>query len=155
MTSDSDVLLASLDAEVAVRAVMVDYMAACDAHDADAVAVLFHDDATWSSTRDSAVLRGREEIRDTYRVACARLTFCVHYLTNEHIKINGDSAFAKWSYFEPATNRGNLAVWTAGRYDHEFVRQGERWYFLHFQIEPILAAPYELGWGSVRQVDLP
>jgi uncharacterized protein (TIGR02246 family) len=146
-------LAADLDAEVAVRRVMVAYMRACDNHDADAVAELFHPDAVWIGTGEQ--LEGREEVRSTYRVACARLTFCVHYLTNEWIRVDGDTALARWCYFEPATNRGDLAVWTAGRYDHELIRCDGTWMFWRFGIRPVLASPYDQGWGETPQVELP
>jgi len=149
--------LERLDAEVAVRRVMVAYMAACDAHDADAVAVLFHEDALWESTRPDAPppLVGRDAIRAEYAEACARLTFCVHYLTNERIRVEGDRAEARWSYFEPATNRGSLAVWTAGRYEHTLTRRDGVWRFAHFRIAAQLAAPYETGWSPEPRVPLP
>jgi uncharacterized protein (TIGR02246 family) len=148
--------LADLDAEVAIRALMVAYMAACDAHDADAVAELFAPDAVWSSMRPGSgpSLIGREQIRHTYAIDCARLTFCVHYLTNERITVVGDHAAAAWTYFEPATNRGELAVWTAGRYEHELTRLGNTWRFSVFRIGSVLAAPYQRGWVPDHAVTL-
>lgn len=147
----------TLDAEAAVRRVMTAYMAACDAHDADAVADLFHDDATWLSLNPGAgdVLNGPEEVRAEYAIACARLTFCVHFLTNEQIDVDGDHARARWSYFEPATNRGDLAVWTAGRYDHDLERRDGVWKFSTFRIMSALAAPYGAGWVPDHQIRLP
>lgn len=147
----------TLDAEVAVRKVMTAYMAACDAHDADAVAELFHEDAVWASLVPGAgpPLHGREAVRAEYAVACARLTFCVHYLTNERIRVDGDRAEAGWSYFEPATNRGTLAVWTAGRYRHVLTRRDGVWNFAEFRIHGVLAAPYDVGWVPNPKVPLP
>ena len=151
------ITLDDLDAEVAIRALMVAYMAACDDHDADAVAELFAEDAVWSSLRPGAEppLLGREEVRRTYAVDCARLTFCVHYLTNERISVSGDRATAAWTYFEPATNRGDLAVWTAGRYEHELARHGGIWRFTSFCIGSVLAAPYRQGWVPDHAIALP
>lgn len=149
-------VLEGLDAEVAVRGVMVAYMAACDAHDADAVAELFHDDALWVSyVKGGTTLYGREAVRQDYAQACARLTFCVHYLTNERVVIDGDRATAGWSYFEPATNRGDLAVWTAGRYRHVLTRREGIWRFAEFGIHACLAAPYDTGWIPDPKVPLP
>lgn len=145
-----------LDAEVAVRAVMTAYMQACDGHDADAVAELFAIDADWVSLLpDGEVLHGREAVRESYAVACARLSFCVHFLTNERIAVDGDRARAAWSYFEPATNRGELAVWTAGRYDHDLIRVDGVWRFATFRIGSALAAPFADGWVPDHKVPLP
>ncbi|MCU1453685.1 MAG: hypothetical protein JWN46_1831 [Acidimicrobiales bacterium] len=145
-----------LDAEVAIRAVMVAYMAACDAHDADAVAELFEEDARWESLRPGTTpLDGREEVRRTYAVDCARLTFCVHHLSNERITVDGDRAVAGWTYFEPATNRGDLAVWTAGRYRHELRRRDGVWRFTVFRVGGVLAAPFATGWVPEHLVPLP
>jgi uncharacterized protein (TIGR02246 family) len=145
-----------LDAEVAIRTVMVAYMAACDVHDPDAVACLFREDAHFESLRADppAPLEGREQIRAAYAVDTARLTFCVHYLTNEHIEVSRDHATARWSYFEPAVNRGSLAVWTAGRYEIELVREDRRWQFARFAISSQLAAPYAIGWVPNQMVPL-
>jgi uncharacterized protein (TIGR02246 family) len=145
-----------LDADAAIRAVMVAYMAACDAHDADAVAVLFEEDGRWESLRRGGeALHGREAVRATYAVDCARLSFCVHYLTNERITVTGDTATAAWSYFEPATNRHDLAVWTAGRYEHE-LRRGDvgTWRFNTFRVGGALAAPFAQGWVPDPMVPL-
>lgn len=149
--------LSDLDAEAAVRRVMVAYMAACDAHDADAVAELFHEDAIWEPLLPGTgePLLGREAVRAEYAVACARLTFCVHYLTNERIRVQGDRATAGWSYLEPATNRGDLAVWTAGRYRHVFTRRDGVWKFAEFRITGVLAAPFDQGWVPEHKVPLP
>lgn len=146
---------ADLDAEVAIRSLMVSYMRACDDHDANAVAELFHDEAVWESARSGDRLVGRGAIRAAYAADCARLTFCVHYLTNEWIHIDATRAKARWCYFEPAVNRGELAVWTAGRYDLELARHGDRWGFTSFYISPVLAAPQQDGWGTVPVVALP
>ncbi|MCU1497176.1 MAG: hypothetical protein JWM47_1129 [Acidimicrobiales bacterium] len=150
--------LTALDAEVAARAVMVAYMAACDAHDADAVADLFHHDAVWIGTeggRETARLRGREAVRAEYRTACARLTFCVHHLTNEELVVDDHGVEGRWCYLEPATNRGQLAVWTAGRYHHRFTEVDGVWRIASFTIETLVQAPYAEGWGRVAVVVLP
>jgi len=156
MTAPS--VLEALDAEVAVRRVMVAYMAACDAHDADAVAELFWPDAEAIGTRDGEEqwrCSGREAVRADWAEACARLTFCVHHLTNEEITVAGSSAEGRWCYFEPATNRGTLAAWTAGRYHHTLTERDGEWRFSTFRIETMLQAPYDLGWVGDPIVELP
>jgi uncharacterized protein (TIGR02246 family) len=149
--------LADLDAEAAVRRVMVAYMAACDAHDADAVAELMHEDVVFRPLLPDAEpsLIGREAVRADYAVACARLTWCVHHLTNERIRVDGDRAEAGWSYFEPVVNRGDLAAWTAGRYRHVLERRDGVWKFAEFRILGVLAAPYDTGWVPEHKVPLP
>jgi hypothetical protein len=150
-------LLRELDAEVAVRSVMVAYMAACDVHDPDRVAELFELDGRLESPGPDGteVLLGREAIRKSYAFDTARLTFCVHFLTNERIVTNGDRANGQWSYFEPATNRASLAVWTGGRYSVDFTRAGGTWRFSVFRIHGVLTAPYEQGWVPESKVALP
>ncbi len=146
-----------LDAEVAVRQVMVAYMDACDRHDPNAVAELFTEDAVWEDpAADPAdALHGRAAIWSDYAAATTRLTFCVHYLTNERIAVEGDRARARWSYFEPAVNRGTLAVWTAGRYTIDLRKVEDRWFFSHFRLSAQLAAPYATGWVPEKKVALP
>jgi uncharacterized protein (TIGR02246 family) len=145
-----------LDAEVAIRQVMTAYMDACDRHDPEDVVALFTEDAVWEDPADpSATLLGLEAIRSSYAEATTRLTFCVHYLTNERIAVEGDRAVAQWSYFEPAINRGTVAVWTAGRYSIDFRKVHNRWYFSRFRLSAQLAAPYADGWIPEPKVVLP
>lgn len=152
-------VLERLDAEVAVRDVMVAYMAACDAHDADAVADLFWPDATAEGQRDGErtfLLEGREAVRADWAEACARLSFCTHHLTNEELVVRDATiAEGRWCYFEPATNRGTLAAWTAGRYHHVLTARHGVWRFASFTIETLLQAPYGAGWDRVPIVNLP
>ncbi|MDY7105613.1 MAG: nuclear transport factor 2 family protein [Actinomycetota bacterium] len=148
-------VLSTLDAEAAVRRVMVAYMAACDAHDADAVAELFHPDAVFVSlSSDTPPTHGREAVRADYAVACARLSFCAHYLTDERIEIDGDTARAQWAYLEPATVRHTTQMWTAGRYDHVLTRRDGVWKFAQFRIGAVLGAPYEGGWVPEHRVEV-
>lgn len=147
-------VLAAIDP---IRAVHTEYMAACDAHAPDRVAPLFVPDARWETVDGSEVLNGVDEIHTTYQRDCTRLTFCIHFLGNEQIVVapDGTSARAAWTYFEPATNRGDLAVWTAGRYELDLVRTDEGWRYRHFRIEPRLAARYGEGWTPNPLVPLP
>jgi len=148
--------LSELDAEVAVRSVMVAYMAACDAHDAGRVAELFDPGGRLESPAPDGmtVLQGREAVRQSYAFDTARLTFCVHFLTNERIVTNGDRANGQWSYFEPATNRASLAVWTGGRYDIDFARADGTWRFAVFRIHGVLTAPFDQGWVPTPRIAL-
>lgn len=66
------------------------------------------------------------------------------------VDVDAGRAAAGFSYFEPATNRGELAVWTAGRYELELVATPDGWRYRNFRIEPRLAAPYDEGWATHR-----
>ena len=114
-------------------------------------------DAEAIGTRDGVEqwrCSGREEVRADWADACARLTFCIHHLTNEEISVAGPTAEGRWCYFEPATNRGTLAAWTAGRYHHTLTERDGEWRFSTFRIETLLQAPYDLGWVPDPIVEL-
>ena len=107
-----------------------------------------------------ALLRGRIEVLEAesairrlqaaYMEACDknRLPFAAHYLTNEQIWVNGDTARAKWMFLEPAVHAGLGAILIAGRYDNDFVSIDGRWYIRHLRCGDIFVASYRDGWAG-------
>src|SRR6266568_3158555 len=74
-----------------------------------------------------------------------RLPFSVHFLTNESITIDGDTAVGTWRYLQSTVYKGQ-AVWIAGRYHNDFVRVEGQWKFQHVRIDAMFVTPYEDGW---------
>ena len=85
----------------------------------------------------------------------SRLTFTVHYLTNESIEVTGERAAGSWKLFEPCTVRDRVAVWQGGRYEDEFERRGGEWRFTRMTLFLEYRTPYDEGWLQTRFADLP
>src|ERR1051325_7263647 len=138
------------DAE-AIRNLKAQYAALCDSqYDADAIAMLFTEDALWESP-GLGRFEGRETIRNFFRGASAIFPFAIHYSLNGHIEVDGDTARARWYLFMPCTvAAGNRAMWRAS-IDHEtYARVDGVWMFRHKRSEPVMNAPFEVGRDTFR-----
>jgi hypothetical protein len=150
MTTNEDLSqrLDVLESEAAIRRLMAQYLDARDfgmesgAH----IARLFSADGIWEGIgRLAEVLlshQGRDAIERRFS---APLPFSVHFLTNESITIDGDTAVGTWRYLQSTVSKGQ-AVWIAGRYHNDFVRVEGQWKFQHVRIDAIFVTPYEDGW---------
>jgi hypothetical protein len=92
--------------------------------------------------------QGRETIERRFS---AQLPFSAHFLTNESIIVDGDTARGTWRYLQSTVYQGR-AVWIAGRYDNDFVRVHGQWKFRHVRINAIFVTPYEDGWVKTPSV---
>jgi len=97
---------------------------------------------------------GRNAIRNFFRGASSIFFFAIHYSLNGHIKVDGDTARARWYLFMPCTvAAGNQAMWRAG-IDHEtYARVAGIWMFRHKRSEPLMSVPFETGWATARSRD--
>ena len=135
------------DAE-AIRNLKARYAALCDSqYDADAIAMLFTEDALWESP-GLGRFEGRGAIRNFFRGASAIFPFAIHYSLNGHIEVDGETARARFMPCTVAT--GNQAMWRAG-IDHEtYARVAGIWMFRHKRSEPLMSVPFETGWATAR-----
>jgi ketosteroid isomerase-like protein len=143
--------LQALEDAEAIRNLKARYAALCDdQYDADGIAALFTEDALWESPALGR-FEGREAIRGFFRGASGIFSFAIHYSLNGHIKVDGDSARARWYLFMPCTmTAGNQALWRAG-IDHEtYARVDGSWMFRHKRSEPLMSVPFETGWARTR-----
>ena len=143
--------LQALEDAEAIRNLKARYAALCDRqYDADGIAALFTEDATWDST-GLGRFEGREAIRTFFRGASAIFSFAIHYSLNGRIEVDGDTARASWYLFMPCTvAAGNRAMWRAS-IDHEtYVRVDGTWMFRHKRSEPLMNVPFETGWANAR-----
>lgn len=107
------------------------YCAACDDdHDGDAVAALFVEDGTWTSSFDP-VFQGRDEIAghmfDIRR--SGRLRHSTHMVTNPVITVDGDEATATWSFVMMYLGADDAWYRIIGFYHDTHVRRDGRWWF--------------------------
>jgi uncharacterized protein (TIGR02246 family) len=145
--------LQALEDAEAIRNLKARYAALCDRqYDADGIAALFAEDATWDSP-GLGRFEGREAIREFFRGASKIFSFAIHYSLNGQIEIDGDTARAQWYLFMPClVAAGNRAMWRAS-VDHEtYVRVNGTWMFSRKRSEPLMNVPFETGWAPARFV---
>jgi hypothetical protein len=141
-----------LEAESAIRRLQAAYMEACDFHIGYPIGELFAPDGIWEGVGRFAsgfgATKGRQAVAEQFEADKNRLPFAAHYLTNEQIWVNGDTARAKWMFLEPAVHAGLGAILIAGRYDNDFVSIDGRWYIRHLRCGDIFVASYRDGWAG-------
>ena len=143
--------LQALEDAEAIRNLKARYAALCDRqYDADGIAALFTEDATWDSP-GLGRFEGREAIRTFFRGASAIFSFAIHYSLNGRIEVDGDTARASWYLFMPCTvAAGNRAMWRAS-IDHEtYARVAGRWMFSQKRSQPLMNVPFDTGWAKAR-----
>ena len=155
-TTDLSAVVAELQERIrhledieALRNLKAEYAAACDDnYDADRLAALFVEDATWES-QGMGKYEGREAIREFFRGISGHFVFALHYGLNPHIEVAGDTARARWYLFMPCTvGDTGKAMWRAGLDEEEYVRVEGRWMYRSKKSAPFFHTTFEEGWAK-------
>ncbi len=144
-----------LESEAAIRRLMAQYLDARDLGRGSGthIARLFSADAIWEGVGRLAEVLGSHQGRDAIaRRFSAPLPFSVHFLTNESITIDSDTAVGTWRYLQSTVSK-RQAVWIAGRYHNDFVRVNGEWKFRHVRIDALFVTPYDDGWVKIPFLD--
>ena len=150
MVTSEDLLrrLDALESEGALRRLMSEYQEARDfgTGSGTRIANLFTADGIWEGVGRVAEVLGSHQGREAIeRRFAAPLPFSVHFLTNESIIVDGDTAMGTGRDLQSTVYKGQ-AVWIAGRYHNDFVRVEGQWKFRHLRIDGIFVTPSEDGW---------
>lgn len=121
--------------EAAIRQVIDRYCHAVDRGSADDVAQLFHPKGRLLvGLEDNDGHHGREAVKEWYasyhRHFRSRLSYLRHKISNIQIKLDGDKAEVVSYMDADLIAKDETTVRHAiGRYDDQFVRVGDTWYF--------------------------
>ena len=141
-----------LESESAIRKLQAAYMQACDDHIGAPIGELFAPDGVWEGVGRFAggfgATIGREAVAAQFEGDKTRLPLAAHYLTNEQIWVDGDTAKAKFMFLEPAVHEGLGAILIAGRYSNDYVRLDDKWYIKHLRCEDIFVCSHKDGWAG-------
>jgi ketosteroid isomerase-like protein len=131
----------------AIKKLKARYAAACDrGYDADTLARLFTEDATWEGDLFGRY-EGREAIRMFFQKVPSEITFATHYMTNSIVEVDGDLAHGTWYLFQTCTfAENNQAIWGAARYHDEYARVDGEWKFRRVKLISSFWTPFEEGW---------
>jgi hypothetical protein len=148
--------LDALESQDAIRRLKATYMQWCDEQRGLEIANLFWEDGVWEGLGGSAfgAVVGRAAIGEMFQASPARLTFTVHYLTNESIEVHGNQATGQWKLLEPCTFRHDLALWQGGWYADDFERRDGVWKFTRLRLKLVYRTPFDQGWVQTRFADL-
>ena len=137
----------------ALRNLKAEYAAACDDnYDADRLAALFVEDATWES-QGMGKYEGREAIREFFRGISGHFVFALHYGLNPQIEVTGDTARARWYLFMPCTvGDTGKAMWRAGLDEEEYVRVQGKWMYRSKKSAPFFHTTFEEGWAKQQLI---
>ena len=92
------------------------------------------------------------EITKFYKETFPRLLpFSLHMNHNPAIEVKGEKATGEWCLHVAATHgETNRALWTAGRYQNEYVKESGEWKIKTLSVKRIFATPYDEGWVKTR-----
>lgn len=134
MTGSIEQRLAKLESADQIRALKVAYAAACDVgYDADALAELFVEDATWHTQR-FGTFEGKDAIRAFFAEVSETITWAKHYMVGHVIEVHDDleTANGTCELLEPAVVDGQ-SILISGRYRDTYKKVGGRW--LHATVD--------------------
>ncbi|MDR5759366.1 nuclear transport factor 2 family protein [Caballeronia sp. LZ035] len=152
--------LRALEAHAAVRKTIARYMALCDvpAHTlaGESLAALFSEDAVWEGIGPQYVnkfgrLQGPAEIvamLQRYLPPTPHFATNAHFLTSEHIEVNGDTAKGRWMMLQASGYVDGKAELVCARLEVDFVPSphDERlWLIRHFRTERLFDAPWQVN----------
>jgi len=145
--------LQTLEDKEQIRTLLLDYGRHLDARDWDAFAALFAaDGGAWNG--GMGIARGQDEIRammintiglDNTGSGASGVSN-LHWLGNEFIEVDGDSAKAisKWIFFMTAPNGGPNAVFI-GHYADTLIRTSGQWRFRERVVHGDIMSPMTIG----------
>jgi hypothetical protein len=153
--------VAALEAQNAVRSTIARYMALCDvpAHAlaGEALAALFTEDAVWEGIGPQYAhkfgrLEGPErivEMLQRYLPPTPHFATNVHFLTSEHIEVEGGTAKGRWIMLQASGYVDGKAELISARLEVDFAPaphdRGPAWLIRHFRTERLFDAPWQVN----------
>jgi len=134
-SGDLEARIAALEARESIRELIYAYGRALDTRNFRAFAALFDEEqGTWvggfgTATGSDAIFRLMDESIGHADPPAVPRTH--HVFSNVQIEVDGDRATAttKWTFVMPSESGDPRWVYL-GHYDDEFIRRGDRWFFL-------------------------
>lgn len=158
-----------LEAEAEIRRVQARYMFLCDtpcpeagveddAERIERIVALYTEDAVWEGVGayyDGQFGRsvGREAIRRHFQGFWGErrdpaLVLNVHYLTTEHVTVEGEEATGHWVHMQPWIFSDGHSLLRSSRLWNRFRRVEGRWLISRTRTENVFVAPLSPGWAE-------
>ena len=131
-----------------IKKLQARYAYLVDTSQPDKIPDLFADEFTME-LEGLPPLKTKDEVLKIFRATAKRYSMTRHMTMTPYIEVDGDRAKGTWYLFGPFTRQtreGPQAVWEAGRYDNEYVREHGEWKFSRWSFKFTMHTPYEDGW---------
>lgn len=151
MPDDLEARVRALEDVEAIKKLTFRYAYSVDARDWTDVADCFAEGATIDFGAVGKHV-GKDEIAKFFReVIPSRVTFTLHRVLNPVIDVQGENAKGLWYFSVPATDKPtNGAMWIAGRYDNEYVKESGVWKLSSMVATFYFRTPFDQGWVKKR-----
>ncbi|MET0821068.1 MAG: nuclear transport factor 2 family protein [Aeromicrobium sp.] len=161
--------IAALEGEAAVRRLQARYMFLCDSPSpepgcadesrrVDLIMELYTEDAVWEGVGDYydgqfGRVEGAAAIREHFERFWGEkqdpaLVLNAHYLTSEHITVDGDLATGQWIHVQPWLFSDGTGLLRSSRLNNAFRRQRGEWRISRTRTENVLVAPLPADFAS-------
>jgi len=90
----------------------------------------------------------RDEIEKWFRGTVPKaMPFCLHFIENPIIEVNGDRATGVWYFNVPLTNgETNEASWMTGKYEDVYIREDGKWKYKELKCTIYFLSALDKGW---------
>ena len=90
----------------------------------------------------------RNEIENWFRTIVPKaMPFCLHFMENPLIEVDGDRATGIWYFNVPVTNgEKNEASWMTGKYEDVYIREDGKWKYKELKCTIYYLSPLDKGW---------
>lgn len=140
----------------AIKQLKARYAQGCDpTHNVEFLMSLFTEDAVFDVGERYGRYEGKAAIRKFLQGADGIIPWAIHYVISPVIELAEDAGTARgtWHLWELAnmmnTNTGEQeAVWIAGAYHDEFVKQDGQWRISKVVLKMEIMSPYAEGWAK-------
>jgi ketosteroid isomerase-like protein len=154
--------LERIESREEIEAVMAEYLYLADRDpDADKIAALFTEGATWEPRGNFALeqtpTHGRAAIRELFAGLAGTMSFGAHFITNAVVDVDvaGATAHGRWHTLELLTKENpTVQILQIAWYENDFERVDGRWLIKHIRFEDTLSFPFVEGWAQTRFVSL-
>jgi len=134
----------------AIRQLKARYCEVCDDnHNTDEIVKLFTPDCIWEAEGIDRA-EGHDQLVTLFTGFQQSISFSQHMVQNPVIKIDGNTATARWYFFGMFTYRKDgQKRWQAARYHEQYEKQDGDWRISHLKVvAPVMSARYEKGWRN-------
>jgi hypothetical protein len=154
-----------LEAEAGVRRVMARYFQICDHLGSDTpfeeLGALFTRDAKWAGEgryREAlGTYDGRDAIVAMIRAYCLpepHFAMTAHFLSSEHITIEGARGRGSWTMLQCSTYRDGKSDFRSACIDVDFVCEGGAWRMAFFRSRNIFSRAFDF-WNDSQRIPVP
>jgi hypothetical protein len=100
------------------------------------------------------MVQGREKIIKFFQKGLSDLVpFVKQYLHNHVITVTGNTATGR-SYLEATPVHKGESYLVAARFDDQYVKENNRWYFKKVKLTPYFMVPLKEGWAQEDRIKM-